>query len=52
MAGRRIQLLDAREFPPAERAGVRDPRRPARFFEFLPALVEVTDYDLDEIARC
>ena len=23
----------------------------ARFFEFLPALVEVTDYDLDEIAR-
>jgi len=22
-----------------------------RFFEFLPALVEVTDYDLDEIAR-
>ncbi|MXQ09411.1 hypothetical protein GQ651_16310 [Alphaproteobacteria bacterium GH1-50] len=23
----------------------------ARFFEFLPALVEVTEYDLDEIAR-
>lgn len=23
----------------------------ARFFEFLPALVKVTDYDLDEIAR-